>query len=108
MSWDLCISGTQRLDRQAYLTPTGTAIRIYEVFVVSSLSNVSVVLNDVVPSTTATSTTVEKLFVPTSTSTTTYHVGQYSNAMGMRFDNGVLFHTCTAFHSAVVNYVVEK
>lgn len=107
MSYDLTVSGTQRLTTQSYL-PTGTAVRIYEVFVVTSAANQAVIFTDNAPTTTATSTTNQKLIVPVTDSTTTYFIGQYSNPMGMRFDDSALMNTCSAIHFAVVNYITEK
>lgn len=107
MSYDLVIAGTQRFTTQGYL-PTGTAVRIYEVFLVTSAANQSIYFSDNAPTTTATNTANQKLFVPVTDSTTTYFIGTYSNVMGIRFDNSALLHSCSGIHFAVVNFVTEK
>lgn len=108
MSYEFLIAGTRRMVTQNYLIPTSSAIRIYEVFVVGSTANQSVIFTDNVPNSTATTTTNQKLIVPLVNSTTTYFIGQYSNPMGMRFDNSALFQTCSGIHFAVVNYITER
>lgn len=108
MSYEYCIAGTTRFTQQGYITPTSSAIRIYEVFVVASGSNQSIYFTDNAPTTTATSTTTEKLRVPVTDSTTGYFVGQYSNSVGIRFNSSALLHTCSSISYVVVNFTTEK
>jgi hypothetical protein len=107
MAYENLVTGTIRLDRQAYLTNTSSAMRIYEVFFITSLPNAVLYITDNAPTTTATSTTNEKLRIPAVDSGTGFWVGQYTSAIGTLFTSSALIHTSTAFGYATINYCTE-
>jgi hypothetical protein len=110
MAYEYLSVGSQRIDRQAYLLPTGNnfAYRVYHITAVGSASGAIMDLCQVTAGTTATSTTTKYISIPLNNSGTNFYSQEWDTHYGRLFEGNVLVHTFTGISYAVIDYQVLR
>lgn len=104
---DLGFPASTRITAQGMLVPSDTAIRIYSIFYESSSTPTNMVFANASGTVTTTASPASVYLRINSTDGYGLH-GDWENALGLRFPNGVFVATSTDFSYAVISYVSEK